>query len=151
VKGGENETMKTINKILKSKKGFTLIELVVVIAVLGMIAVVAVPKIAGITKNAQTNSDAQMIAVLNEAVERYVAESGDDNLTGSKDLQKTIGNDAGAKDATKAIDALGTNIGTYGPYLDKTTLKTNGKTDDTKAYLLPSGTPIKYVEGKFSK
>jgi prepilin-type N-terminal cleavage/methylation domain len=70
--------MKTINKILKSKKGFTLIELVVVIAVLGMIAVVAVPKIAGITDKAKTASDAQTIAVLNEAVERYEAETGEE-------------------------------------------------------------------------
>lgn len=135
--------MKTINKILKSKKGFTLIELVVVIAVLGMIAVVAVPKIAGITDKAKTASDAQTIAVLNEAVERYVAESGDDKLEG------TDGEDGATKlgAMTKAADAislLSKEISydgkTYGPYLDKSTQST-----------LPSGAAIKYTDGKFSE
>jgi len=125
--------MKTIKKILKNKKGFTLIELVVVIAVLGMIAVVAVPKIAGITDKAKTNSDAQMIAVLNEAVERYVAESGDDKLS-----QIT------STSATTAINSLANTITyetkTYGPYLDDSTKST-----------LPSGAAITYASGKFSK
>jgi len=132
--------MKTINKILKSKKGFTLIELVVVIAVLGMIAVVAVPKIAGITDKAKTASDAQTIAVLNEAVERYVAESGDDSLKvtdGKTELGKMT-------EAADAISLLSKEISydgkTYGPYLDKSTKST-----------LPSGADIAYSGGEFSE
>lgn len=41
----------------KKKKGFTLIELVIVIAILGILAVVAIPKFTGILSDAKTNSD----------------------------------------------------------------------------------------------
>lgn len=129
--------MKTINKILKSKKGFTLIELVVVIAVLGMIAVVAVPKIAGITDKAKTNSDAQTIAILNEAVERYVAESGDDDLEGNSGEAdaKDLGDMDNATDAIKVLSEGVTFDGTkYGPYLDESTSSKlpSDKTKDLK-------------------
>ncbi|AHM56933.1 hypothetical protein EAL2_c16380 [Peptoclostridium acidaminophilum DSM 3953] len=99
--------MKTINKILKSKKGFTLIELVVVIAVLGMIAVVAVPKIAGITAKAKTASDGQTIAVLNEAVERYIAESGKD-IPADNDTAEEVITFLSTQQESK-----------YGPYIKK--------------------------------
>ncbi len=43
-------------KTLKNEKGFTLIELVIVILVLGLLAAFAVPRFIGITSTARTNS-----------------------------------------------------------------------------------------------
>lgn len=47
---------KLINK-LKNRKGFTLIELIVVLAVLGVIMVIAVPKFIGVQEQAKIDAD----------------------------------------------------------------------------------------------
>ena len=44
-------------KRLKSNKGFTLVELIVVIAILGILGAIAVPRISGITEIAQKQAD----------------------------------------------------------------------------------------------
>lgn len=67
---------------LKNKKGFTLIELVVVIAVIGILAAIAIPRVTGITSKARTSATEQHVAVLNSALERYKAETGDTDLVG---------------------------------------------------------------------
>ena len=68
--------MKKIGKLLKNKKGFTLIELIVVIAVLGMIAAIAVPKFTGVVDKTAAQADASSIKVLEGAVDRFYAEKG---------------------------------------------------------------------------
>lgn len=54
-----------MNLFKKVKKGFTLVELVVVIAVIGVLAGVGVAVYSGITKNAKESADDQIIAQLN--------------------------------------------------------------------------------------
>ncbi|QIB28139.1 prepilin-type N-terminal cleavage/methylation domain-containing protein [Caloranaerobacter azorensis] len=68
--------MKAINKRLRNKKGFTLIELIVVIAVLGILAMIAIPKITGIQDDAKENVDKQNVKLMQNAVEMYAAENG---------------------------------------------------------------------------
>lgn len=54
-----------MRKKLGCKKGFTLIELIVVIAILGILALVAIPKLTGFQQNAKAKADisnARMIA-----------------------------------------------------------------------------------------
>jgi len=72
--------IKRVNKALKNKGGFTLIELIVVIAVLGILAAVAIPRFGNVTKDANDNATAQELRILNEALERYVAVTGDKEL-----------------------------------------------------------------------
>lgn len=73
--------IETTKKKLKDKAGFTLIELVVVIAVIGILASIAIPRVTGITANAKKQASKQHLMILNSAVERYKAVTGDDNLS----------------------------------------------------------------------
>ncbi len=68
--------LKAIRKRL-NKKGFTLVELIVVIAVLGILATVAVPRLGGITSDAKKAADDANIKMIQNAVELYHAENGE--------------------------------------------------------------------------
>lgn len=79
-------------KKLKRRKGFTLIELIVVIAVLGILAAVAVPKYSGMKDKAREAVDLENMASMQRAVDLYYAEH-----------DKYPGSEANLKDAIEAI------------------------------------------------
>lgn len=119
---------------LKNKKGFTLIELIVVVAVLGILASIAVPRVGGITQRAKDVADKAQIRILQEALERYIAESGDEDLDNNE-----LKNNNGKLTAESVIDALKSEIdGEYGPYL---------KGDVTTT--LPSGEKVKFDDSDY--
>ena len=63
-----------IYKKLNNRKGFSLIELVVVVAILGILAMVAIPRVTGSLDTAKKNTDNTNLRALNNAVELYYAE-----------------------------------------------------------------------------
>ncbi|KDR93813.1 prepilin-type N-terminal cleavage/methylation domain-containing protein [Peptoclostridium litorale DSM 5388] len=128
--------MKGLKKLMNNKKGFTLIELIVVIAVLGLIAAIAVPRIGGVTGKAKTNSDKQEIAILNNALEMYISESGDTDLseltiTSAATVITDLKNSAGIADENDATKM-------HGPYL-------RSDADDD----LPSGKKVTFADKQF--
>jgi len=69
---------KFVNKRLRNRKGFTLIELVVVIAILGILAVIAIPRFTGTQDRAKDRTHNANVRTIESAVSVYVAEYGTD-------------------------------------------------------------------------
>ena len=64
-----------INRKMK-RKGFTLIEMVIVIAILGILIAIAVPRFAGFRGRAQDSADKATAATIGKAAELYYATEG---------------------------------------------------------------------------
>lgn len=64
--------LKFINK-MKNKKGFTLVELIIVLAVLGIIAAIAVPRFTRVQDQARYDADIATGRTLAKATEMYIA------------------------------------------------------------------------------
>ena len=60
---------------MKRQKGFTLIELIVVIMILGILATIAVPKFLKTSARAHDNATRQSLAVVRNAIELYTADN----------------------------------------------------------------------------
>jgi general secretion pathway protein G len=75
---------------VRKNKGFTLVELVVVVMILGILAAVAAPKVMGTSAKAKDNSVKQTLAVVRDAIERYAAEHGGELPGSSDDTQATF-------------------------------------------------------------
>lgn len=97
-----------MKKYLKNKKGFTLIELIVVIAILGILAAIAIPRLAGFTDKAKIADDTEYGNIVAHSVLTMVA-SGDFKYNGAADIViKT--------DGTGAVTSVtGLQTGTINP------------------------------------
>ena len=67
--------IKAIQKRLNNRKGFTLIELIIVIAILGILAAIAVPKYSGMREKAKSAVDLETLNHMNKSIELYYIEN----------------------------------------------------------------------------
>lgn len=108
-----------VKKLVKNKKGFTLIELVVVVAILGVLALLVVPNVINRIDEAKDAVLNANIKVINNAIRMYYFEKGDypaaDDVNGLIDALKNAGY-LDPHEAENAKEALA----------DKVTLNTDG-------------------------
>lgn len=115
-----------LRKSLRASDGLTLIELIVVVAILGILAVILTPRVLGAMDNAKTNSAMSTGKQLQVAMERYTVDHN--GYPAVANLLSTCSGTsctaAGADLATLLADYVNldkTNIGTvvYTPDADK--------------------------------
>lgn len=70
---------------MKSRKGFTLVELMIVVLILGALAAIAIPRIMGGAKTAKANACKTNVDMINSQIELYYA-NNDDWPTGLTDV-----------------------------------------------------------------
>ena len=66
----------TLSKKLKSRKGFTLIELIVVLAILGIILAIAVPNYLGVQETSAAKADENALDLAENAVKLWYTSEG---------------------------------------------------------------------------
>lgn len=81
--------MKKLKKMLKEQKGFTLVELVVVIAILGILIAIGVPKYNDITRNSKIKAHQATARTIMSAITMAEAENPGKSLAAS-DIQKFL-------------------------------------------------------------
>lgn len=110
------------------RRGFTLIELVIVVLVLGIIAAIAAPRLFDVTTNARENSTRQSLVTIRNAIDLYRASTGifppaaslqaalADSLQGGTFPAAQVGvkaGDATVRSFTGTFSAAGTNGWAY--------------------------------------
>lgn len=118
----------------KKRKGFTLIELIIVLAILAIIAAIAIPNFASVRQNSRNKTDVQSAGVIKRTVTMYVAD-------------ETIKPEAYNSGTGLSFDVTAGGVTTLGAdaKYGKTTVEAGLK--DVKApqgfqFTLPSGEPI---------
>jgi type IV pilus assembly protein PilA len=129
-----------INK-LKNRKGFTLIELIVVLAVLAIITAIAVPRFAGVQEQARIDADYSSGSLIGKAAEIYAVEGYD-----SSDIKTKLADDfpqgitfQSSKIEGQDLDAvtLEVDADTY-----VVTVKVTGTDDSTSYEIYPTQTSL---------
>ena len=90
---------------IKKKKGFTLIELIVVIAILGILAAIAIPRLSGFIGTSKTSSDNATAATINTAVTTLIANGSLIVPTAGGTIAVTYANSAAVYTPTTVVDA----------------------------------------------
>lgn len=93
----------SLTKILKKKKGFTLIELIIVVAIIAILAALAIPKLMGTQDNAKKKADIANAKVIHDATAKLITEN---SIDFSKALTFTIDTGSGTNNQAKVEGEL---------------------------------------------
>lgn len=105
--------MKKIFRRLKNKKGFTLIELIVVIAIVAILAAVGIPALAGQTaKSVQSTVDAnaRIIAIQGDMMIVEASTTVDNETPGGNPIVEKIGKDQSDALVAEIVETAGVKL-----------------------------------------
>lgn len=92
-----------------NKKGFTLVELLVVLAILGLLAGIGIPQYMATLRRSRQAADAALVATVQSAVDGYMAETGlnaDVTPTGTGTDYLALRDAEALKSAAKGVSIL---------------------------------------------
>ena len=102
-----------MNAVTSERRGFSLVEILVIVALIGVVSTVAIPIITGVPDAAKKEKLEQDVAVVNNAIDSYLASGGDlDELTSGNVLTALKSRVYGGMPAEM--------MGPQGPFLDPT-------------------------------
>lgn len=81
----------SIKKLLRNQKGFSLIELLIVIGILAILAVIIIPRFADTGEDSRIAANSANVSLLQSAVERYVFDTGKYPVGGGQKPDATTG------------------------------------------------------------
>ena len=122
--------MTKFRKSLQGSAGFTLVELIVVIAVLGILAGIAIPRLTGVRDKADKASVKSDLRNVQSAMEMYFAEEGKyptasdfSTLISENNLGQYISNMGNLTDYTTTESTVNVTEGGYTVSVDKSDFK----------------------------
>jgi len=97
---------------MRAKRGFTLVEILIVVVILGILAAIVIPQFTDASTQAKTSSVKTDLQTLRSVIQLYKAQHNDD-------LPSTSSGGANfVESLTESTDVYGATSGTtYGPYL----------------------------------
>lgn len=105
-----------MKKMLKNKKGFSLVELVIVIAIMGVLAAVAISMFTGMIQRSRRQADVVRAQQIQKAIVTYIAETGDGDLSdASNDIDGLL---AWLQQPHELSVPNKAGTETFGPYLE---------------------------------
>lgn len=107
----------------RKTKGFTLVELIIVIAIIAILAAIAIPKFGEITRNANKKADLAAAKNIHGIVAQHLAEDQTYSATSSDDIKSEI-------DGEKADSKITGNAFTITIDSNKNITVSNGATGD---------------------
>lgn len=111
----------SMKKMLRNKKGFSLIELLIVIAIMGVLAVIAFSMFSGVVANSRKKADNTQAGNIQKALVAYIVDTGDARLESLRDDEEGVDIEDGSswENVVRALQQAQT-VGTddYEPYLN---------------------------------
>jgi len=111
--GGE----KSMKKVTAKKQGFTLVEIMIVVAIIGMLAAIAIPNFVKARTTAQQNACINNLRMIDLAKQQWATETRQQNSATPQgtDLQPYMGRSSGGELPACPIDQQNTFATSYTP------------------------------------